>query len=52
MTLECMYAKDELTVKIRKYLGPDNTDRKAVDPAKRTLKDLVVNINALNSLKD
>lgn len=47
-----MYAKDELTMKIRKHLEPDTTDRKAVDPAKRTLKDLVVNTNALNSLKD
>lgn len=51
MTLECMYAKDELRMKIRKNLEPDNTDRKAVDSAKRTLKGLV-NTNALNSLKD
>lgn len=47
-----MYAKDELTIKIRKYLEPDTTDRKAVDPTKKTLKDLVVNTNALNLLKD
>lgn len=46
-----MYAKDELTVKIRKYLEPDSTDRKAMDSAKRTLKGLL-NTNALNSLKD